>query len=189
MLNAKTLFIIGCAWYVIEFFLQSLLVRNQQKTNKDKRTLLLTSWLSDVFGIVFGFLSNFYGFRFLGIFTLAVSITGIVLICFGAIIRWISIFTLKKYFTVNLKVTKEQKIIDYGIYKYIRHPSYTGLLLSHIGLGLVFCNAISFVLMTIPLFMWIIIRIKLEETMLIETFKDQYLEYMKKTKRLIPFIG
>jgi protein-S-isoprenylcysteine O-methyltransferase Ste14 len=188
MLYARALFIIGCAWYVIEFFLQGLLVRNQQKTNKDKRTLLLASWLSDIIGIVFGFIYNLHGFLFLGIFSLALSIIGIALISFGAIIRWISIFTLKKYFTVNLKVTKEQKIIDYGIYRYVRHPSYTGLLLSHIGLGLVFCNAISFVFITIPLFIWIIIRIKLEEKMLIETFKNQYLEYMKKTKRLIPFI-
>ena len=65
----------------------------------------------------------------------------------GMAIRWIAISALGKHFTVNLTVLDGHSLVTTGLYKHIRHPSYTGLLLSFVGCGLstnnlasVFCS-------------------------------------------------
>ncbi len=68
---------------------------------------------------------------------------GLLLICLGLALRWISILQLKKYFTVTVTISEDHQLIREGLYKYIRHPSYTGSLLSFFGLGIAFNNWLS----------------------------------------------
>jgi len=102
------------------------------------------------------------------------------------IIRWMAILTLKKYFTVNVSILKDHRIIDKGVYKFIRHPAYAGSLLSFLGLGLSFSNWLSTLVIFIPILIAFIYRIRVEEKALIQAFGDEYLNYSKTTKRLIP---
>ena len=68
----------------------------------------------------------------------------------------------------------------------IRHPSYTGLLLYYLGLGIVMQNYFSiFILLLLPIYV-VINRIKTEEKFLINFFGDEYIEYQNRTYKLIP---
>jgi protein-S-isoprenylcysteine O-methyltransferase Ste14 len=116
-------------------------------------------------------------------FSLA-SALGLVLFSAGLSLRLISRRTLGKYYSYGLK--PPEKLITHGIYKHIRHPCYFAMLLYTMGTPLVFSSLYGFVV-TIGFVPFILYRIKIEEKMLIEKFGDTYREYMKKTKKLIPF--
>ena len=60
---------------------------------------------------------------------------------FGLLLRWWSFATLGRYFTTVVKVSSDQPIVDRGPYRFVRHPSYTGLLLAFLGGGLMLGNS------------------------------------------------
>jgi len=114
--------------------------------------------------------------------------TGVVMIVVGVILRLVAIGTLGKFFTVNLAIDNEHRLIDTGLYKYIRHPSYSGSLLSFLGLALYFNNWICLVVILIPIVSVFIYRINIEERLLLQQPGLHYDAYCKRTKRLIPFV-
>jgi protein-S-isoprenylcysteine O-methyltransferase Ste14 len=68
---------------------------------------------------------------------------GAVITWLGLLLRWWSFATLGKYFTVVVKTSNDQPLIDRGPYRVLRHPSYTGLLLAFTGFGLMIGNWVS----------------------------------------------
>jgi len=113
---------------------------------------------------------------------------GLGLLILGMIIRWKAVFTLRKYFTVEVSIVKNHKVIKRGEYKYIRHPAYAGSLLSFFGLGWALGNWISFLVIFFPILWAFLKRIKVEERMLLTALGEEYANYMKTTRRLIPKI-
>jgi protein-S-isoprenylcysteine O-methyltransferase Ste14 len=73
-----------------------------------------------------------------------------------------------------------------GLYRNIRHPSYTGFLLRYLGGGLAFANWLSLIIIFLPMLAAILYRIKVEEGALIEAFGSEYIDYASSAKRLIP---
>lgn len=116
-----------------------------------------------------------------------VNVVGLVLFSIGVSIRLVARRTLGKYFSSGLKTTQKHELIKHGIYKHIRHPAYLGSLLLSPGVPLIFSSLYGFLLILgiIPCFLY---RIRIEESMLIEKFGNEYWEYMKETKKIIPFI-
>jgi protein-S-isoprenylcysteine O-methyltransferase Ste14 len=114
--------------------------------------------------------------------------TGIALITLGLLLRWIAILSLGKLFTVDVAITQGHQLVRAGMYKVLRHPSYTGSLLSFLGLGMVFSNYLSVVVIFVPICVAFLYRIRVEERALVATFGDEYLRYRASTKRLIPGI-
>jgi protein-S-isoprenylcysteine O-methyltransferase len=115
-------------------------------------------------------------------------LVGLGLFSFGVILRWSSIWYLGRYFTVDVSIAAEQRVIDSGPYRFIRHPSYTGALIAFVGFGFCLSNWISILCVTLPIvgaFLW---RIHVEERALAEGLGDDYRNYMRRTKRLIPWI-
>jgi protein-S-isoprenylcysteine O-methyltransferase Ste14 len=106
----------------------------------------------------------------------------------GIVIRWVAIITLGRYFSVNVVIHDDHRIVDRGIYGVIRHPSYTGALLSFIGFGLAMGNFFSLALMTIPISAAFLYRMHVEEQALVGAFGDEYVAYSRRTKRLFPGI-
>lgn len=79
------------------------------------------------------------------------------------------------------------KVIKTGVYKYIRHPQYTGVLL--IAIGLILNWATLTTLLMFPAIVWMYIRLaKKEEQDMISEFGEEYINYSRKTKKFIPFI-
>jgi protein-S-isoprenylcysteine O-methyltransferase Ste14 len=99
-----------------------------------------------------------------------------------------SILTLKQYFTYSITQTEEHKLIETGLYKIIRHPGYLGQLLIFAGISTSLSNWLSILLMMIPITIGYIHRMNVEECFMLEQMGDSYLNYQKRTKRIIPKI-
>lgn len=106
----------------------------------------------------------------------------------GQIIRVIAIRTLGRFFTISVRVHDEHQVVQHGIYRYIRHPAYTGLWLINLGFVTLFASPLAYAAYLVFGTPGLIYRILVEEQMLVEQFGDEYRAYMRKTKRLIPFI-
>ncbi len=115
-------------------------------------------------------------------------LAGLCLFVPGIALRWYSIWILGHFFTVNVAIASDHRLIETGPYRYLRHPSYTGALLVFVGLGLSMGNFVSVALMVIPVFLVFRRRMAVEEQALVGAFGDTYRAYMQRTKRLVPFV-
>jgi len=120
--------------------------------------------------------------------TTAAAVAGLVSMALGLALRTWAIVHLGRSFTVDVAVSTGQRIIDTGPYASVRHPSYTGLLLLAAGVGLCFGNAVSLVVIVVPMIALVMRRISVEEDALVQTLGDGYRAYAGRTKRLIPGI-
>jgi protein-S-isoprenylcysteine O-methyltransferase len=105
----------------------------------------------------------------------------------GIILRWYSIWYLGRYFTVDVAIATEHRVVATGPYRFIRHPSYTGALLAFLGFGLCLGNWMS-ILCVAPIFGAFLWRMHVEEHALMDALADDYRSYMQRTRRLIPWI-
>lgn len=119
--------------------------------------------------------------------SLAMNI-GLGIIILGMVLRFAVIRSLGRYFTVDVTIREEHKLKTDGIYRYLRHPSYAASLLSFAGFGISLNNYLSLLMLVGLVGAAFFYRIKVEEKTLIEQFGDDYINYMKKSKRLIPFV-
>ncbi len=152
---------------------------------RDKGSLILL-WVTITFCFTFGFMFSFHGrweakefqFYFLGLFVIFI----------GSIIRWLSIYQLKKAFTVDVAIGAEHKLKTNGLYNVVRHPSYLGLWLIMTGFAIGMNSLLSAVVVIIPMFLVIHYRIVVEEKVLVDAFGEDYKHYQASTKRLIPWV-
>jgi protein-S-isoprenylcysteine O-methyltransferase len=113
---------------------------------------------------------------------------GIVLFGAGLSLRWSAISYLGKFFTVDVAVHRDHQLIETGPYRFIRHPSYAGALITFIGLGFCLGNWWSLAIFTLPVVAAFLVRIQVEERTLVEVFGERYRHYQEQTRRLIPFV-
>ncbi len=119
---------------------------------------------------------------------LAIRVLGLVIMIGGMIFRFYSIRLLGRFFTPVVTFQPEQTLIQNGPYRYIRHPSYTGVWLVFIGLGLTTVGWIQFAVFSILPLLGLLYRIHVEERMLLQVFGSQYRQYAAHTRKLIPFL-
>jgi protein-S-isoprenylcysteine O-methyltransferase len=93
-----------------------------------------------------------------------------------------------RFFTVNVAIAANHRLIDTGPYRFVRHPSYTGALMAFLGLALCLANWASLAVMLIPVFLVFLRRMRVEEGVLLQALGAHYREYMHRTKRLIPAV-
>ena len=113
---------------------------------------------------------------------------GIALMLAGMAIRATAIATLRRFFTVHVTIQESHELVDKGIYRVIRHPSYTGALISFVGLGFAFGSWLSLAIIIAAALIGFGYRIRVEEAALIAHFGERYRSYSSRTKRLIPFV-
>ncbi len=118
----------------------------------------------------------------------AAYFAGIIFLLAGVSIRQWAVAVLGKYFSHVVGVQKDQKVVDIGPYRYVRHPSYTGILLIQIGIALSFQCWIAVPAAVISFGLAYGYRMLKEEKLLVESLGDGYRQYMDKTKRVIPFL-
>jgi protein-S-isoprenylcysteine O-methyltransferase len=117
-----------------------------------------------------------------------VFFSGIVLILGGVAVRWWAIATLGKSFTFDVAVQSGQKVVDTGPYRYIRHPSYTGTLMTQVGIGLALGNWVGLLALMLCMAIAYSYRISVEEQALVAALGEPYKQYMRRTRRIIPFL-
>jgi protein-S-isoprenylcysteine O-methyltransferase Ste14 len=121
----------------------------------------------------------FPGFHALRLIAIPLFVTGLV-------VRWVAIFSLGKAFSANVAIRDTQSLYRSGLYSVVRHPSYSGMLISFLAIGLADRNWLSAAIVLILPAAALLYRIHVEEAALLSAFGVQYAEYSMKTKRLIP---
>jgi len=160
--------------------------RGKGKTIRDKGTRFF-NFVAITFGITAAaILNGIQKFVFPGGKTSTVFFVGIAIMLTGMALRYWAVVTLGASFRTTIETESGQKVISAGPYKLIRHPSYSGWLLICIGYGIAVQNWLSLIVaVSLPLTA-LLYRIHAEEKALISTLGSDYVEYQKRTKRLIP---
>jgi protein-S-isoprenylcysteine O-methyltransferase Ste14 len=114
--------------------------------------------------------------------------TGIALMLAGIALRLYAMALLGRYFTFDVAVHVGQKVIEAGPYRYIRHPSYSGALLTLAGFGLALGNLAGLAAALACLGFAYSYRIPVEEAALVAVMGAPYEQYMHRTWRLVPFL-
>jgi protein-S-isoprenylcysteine O-methyltransferase Ste14 len=173
--------------YLVSEILLTLMRRSRSKTGtKQDRSTLGMIWLVIAVSIMAGVFvaQNFraaalpHGRMF----------AGVALFVAGLILRWWAIIILGRFFTVDVTIEKDHELVERGPFRIVRHPSYTGVLLAFVGLALSLRNWVALLVILLPIGAAFIHRMNVEEDALSRMLGSRYAEYMKRTKRLVPFI-
>src|SRR6267154_4722984 len=118
----------------------------------------------------------------------SIFLVGICFMLLGVILRWYSAAVLGKYFTFDVAIQGGQTLIEVGPYRYVRHPSYSGALLSLLGFGLALGNWLGLAANLSSMGFAYAYRISVEEAALASALGESYKQYMRRTWRLVPFL-
>ena len=110
------------------------------------------------------------------------------LLAVGLVIRWTAIYTLGKSFSANVAIHATQRLNQSGLFRWMRHPSYTGMMLIFLAMGLNTRNWLGLGIIVLLPVAALLYRIHVEEAALTGAFGAEYVEYSQRTKRLIPGI-
>jgi protein-S-isoprenylcysteine O-methyltransferase Ste14 len=114
------------------------------------------------------------------------KLAALLMLIAGLALRWSAVLSLGKSFSSNVAIHATQTVRKTGLYRWMRHPSYSGLLLCFFAVGLHTLNWISLLVITVPTTAVLLYRIHVEEIALREAFGEEYIEYSQRTKRLVP---
>ena len=150
--------------YLVSEILLTLTRRSRSKTGtKQDRSTLGMIWLVIAVSIMAGVFvaQNFraaampHGRMF--------ASAGVVLFIAGLILRWWAIIILGRFFTVDVTIEKDHELVERGPFRVVRHPSYTGVVLAFVGLGLSMGNWAALLVILIPIGAAFIHRMNVEE--------------------------
>lgn len=116
-----------------------------------------------------------------------VGTIGLVFCFSGVFIACWSRYLLGKNWSLSVQKKENHELIQSGLYKKVRHPIYTGLLLLFVGNTIIVGDYRGIIAVIIVFFAFWFKLLK-EEKILEETFGHQYLLYKVKTFYLIPFV-
>jgi protein-S-isoprenylcysteine O-methyltransferase len=181
-------------WTIFAFWLAmegitSVVKRTRDRANvRDRGSLLLIIlffWLGILLSFALSFLlpqAAILGNRKL------IFLLGLVLMLAGVAFRWHAMSVLGRFFTVNVAIQEGHTLVQTGPYRYVRHPSYTGALITEVGVGLALGNWASLLVLLLCMGIAYSYRISIEEKALLAALGDAYRDYMRRTARLIPFL-
>lgn len=111
---------------------------------------------------------------------------GLVLLWGGVLVREWAILSLGRSFTVVVEVNPDQSLITTGPYRWVRHPAYTGSIITLGGFGLAagsWVGAILAIAIALAAYMY---RVRIEERAMLEALGEEYRDYMRRTGRFFP---
>lgn len=185
----STLFLLAIILWIVSEYVGANIIpyfrRHGAKVNKEDRWSRLLLSLTMYISV---FVAFYFAFSNIALMPSWTFYPGIFLMILGIIILQWSIAVLGSFFSLNVGTQKGQKVVKNGPYQLVRHPSYTGILLTMIGIGLALQSGVSVIVIILGFSFGLGYRIHVEEKLLVEKLGDEYIEYMNETKRLIPFI-
>jgi protein-S-isoprenylcysteine O-methyltransferase len=175
--------------YLISELLLTITRRSRSRTGtKQDRSTLLVIWLVIAASVTAGVLVA-QTWRSAAVpYPRMFAITGVMLFGAGLILRWWSIVVLGRFFTIDVTIEKDHELVTRGPFRFVRHPSYTGVLLAFVGFALSLRNWAALVVILVPIFIAFVRRMNVEEEALSRALGPRYADYMKITKRLLPGI-
>jgi protein-S-isoprenylcysteine O-methyltransferase Ste14 len=188
MTLGQVIVIVSVLWVASEIALSIALRSRGNLAPGADRSSLRVLWITITCSIAAaGFLGGLSAGRLPGS-ERAWAIAGLTLMVLGIAIRWAAILTLRRAFTVDVAIASGQTIVERGLYRVIRHPSYAGSLVSCLGLGMIFDSALSIAVIMVPITIAFLYRIRVEEAALHAAFGEAYARYVRRSRRLVPFV-
>jgi protein-S-isoprenylcysteine O-methyltransferase len=174
------------SWVILELW-YSLSSLGKDGHSRDRGTLLITVVTNGVFQPLVWYSALHIPGLAIGGNQPLIFLSGVCLMLFGTCFRFWAIRTLGKYFTPTVFIQRGHQLVTDGPYRHLRHPSYTGLLATIVGIGIALGNwgSVAFCLLS---FSAILVRMHVEEQALLQHFGTEYQTYVKRTARLIPRI-
>jgi protein-S-isoprenylcysteine O-methyltransferase Ste14 len=180
--------------FLLYWFISARSVKPIQET----RGWLGGNWYPILYLIGFSFMINFRFLGRLGIpttklailllpHTLVLNIIIVILLLAGLIVAISARRTLARNWSGAVALKEDHELITAGLYQYVRHPIYTGMLLMILGTALSLATlgaCIGFLIILVG----VLLKLKQEEALLTKYFSQDYLSYKKRTRTLIPFI-
>jgi protein-S-isoprenylcysteine O-methyltransferase Ste14 len=114
------------------------------------------------------------------------TVAGLVLLWAGLMVRVWAVVTLGRSFSTFVQADADQTVVTRGPYRRVRHPSYTGLLLIAIGFGLGAGNWLSLLVCIVVPPLGLLPRMAVEESELTRVLGEEYRNYQRTTRRLVP---
>lgn len=186
MIDATLIFLILCFLIQIGFWLSKLSSVKKTVTNTGGGGMRFFFYFFIVLFIYLQYSLDFLNNSVLPN-TLATKIIADIVTFAGMVLMIWARKTLDRNWSANITLKENHELVTSGPYKYIRHPIYTGLSLMVLGV-VVYINTLAFTIFFILFFFGAYYKAKKEEKLLISHFSNKYLEYMTKTKILIPYI-
>jgi protein-S-isoprenylcysteine O-methyltransferase len=118
----------------------------------------------------------------------ALSWVGIAMIWAGMAFRLWAVLTLGAFFRTSVVVQDGHQLVTAGPYRWLRHPAYTGAIVTTTGLGLAFGNWGSLAALMLFPCLAIAFRIHVEERALTEQFGEAYRDFGRSRARVIPVL-
>ncbi len=155
-------------------------------TQRDDRGSMRLLWVSIMFGV--GLAIAVQGVRPARLPGPAyiIRLVALGLILGGLAVRWSAILALGRFFTVDVAIHSDHAVVQTGLYRLVRHPSYTGALIAFLGLGVFFGNWLSIFGLLIPIALAVLNRVAKEERAMLTSLGPEYAAYCARTKRFIP---
>ena len=116
----------------------------------------------------------------------AALVAGSVCLAIGLVVFYRSHADLGSFWSVTLEVRENHRLISQGVYRRVRHPMYSALVLYSVGQALAVPNWVAGPSYLVAFGILFAFRIRAEEQMMVDAFGDEYVAYMAKTKRLVP---
>ena len=151
----------------------------QRKDRCSYWIIVLIVWGS----MIVSLLARMFG---LGVFQSNLQYLGLALVVFGIALREWSVLSLGRYFTVSVVVAPGQTLVRRGPYQWLRHPAYSGSILSLVGFSLSVGTWVGAVLVLILSVSGYLNRVRIEEEALLAAFGNEYRDYMQHTWRFFP---
>lgn len=176
----------------IAFAVSEVSIRLRSATRRGGERVDRGSVVAVVAGIAAGSLLAIWAAADLRVTTIpggwAPVVAGLGLMWLGIALRQWAVWTLGRFFTVVVRVSDDQTVVDRGPYQWVRHPSYTGLLFTLFGLGLVLGSWLSVAALVILPTIGLVVRIRVEEQALLAALGEPYRAYADRRRRLLPGI-
>lgn len=181
------------AWPLSEFWIGARHrsgKRNEVRDQGTLRRLILTIWLCVAAGVWLAYCGPAYWSpsAIPAPWRRPLLIAGCALMVAGMPLRWWSVHTLAQFFTIYVAIREGHRLIRSGPYRLLRHPSYTGALMTFWGFALALGSWPALPVVILPVtaaFLW---RMRIEEHVLSEAFPAEYPAYARETRRLIPYL-
>jgi len=129
-----------------------------------------------------------FGYAGIGMLPDWVFYPGIFLMLAGVLVRQWAIAVLGRFFSLTVRVAEDHLVVEKGPYRLVRHPSYTGVLITFVGLALAVQSWGALLVLLVVFSLSYGYRMRVEEKALLSALGQAYASYMKRTKRLIPYL-
>jgi len=176
------------AWPISEIVLGQVRRARASSADVRDRGSMVLLWIVIGASIALALFARHLSPHSLRLTPLARGLGALALFAVGIGLRVWSIVTLGRFFTVNVAVHADHRVVRSGPYRWLRHPSYTGAMIAFSGLGVLTGSALSLAILVLGIGAAFLYRIAIEEAALRAGLGEAYAGYARVTKRLIPFV-